>query len=52
MSSNTSVEATTEETKESPLTEVFSQMREDGCEFFLSLKLKPTVEIPDDGFQQ
>jgi hypothetical protein len=52
MSSNTKAEATNEKAKGRQLIEVFSQMREDGCEFFLSLKLRPTVEIPDDGFQQ
>jgi hypothetical protein len=52
MSSNTSVEATTEETKESPLITVFSKMQTDKCEFFLSSQLCPTVKVLDDGFQQ
>ena len=52
MSSNTKVEAKNEKTTECQLIEVFSQMREDGCEFFLSSQLCPNVKIPDDGFQQ
>lgn len=27
-------------------------MREENCEFFLDSQLRPTVKIPDDGFQQ
>ena len=52
MSSNTKAEVKNEKAKGHRLIEVFSQMREDGCEFFLSSKLCPNVKIPDDGFQQ
>jgi hypothetical protein len=52
MSSNTKAEGTNEKAKGRRLIEVFSQMREDGCEFFLSSQLCPNVKIPDDGFQQ
>lgn len=33
------------------ITDVFNQMKADGCEFFLNSRLKPTVKIPDDEFQ-
>lgn len=52
MSSNTNGNGTKEKAKECRLTEVFIQMRKDDCEFFMNSQLRPTVEIPDDGFQQ
>ena len=50
MSSKSKAEGTN--AKGCRLIEVFSQMRDDGCEFFVNSQLHPTVEIPDDGFQQ
>jgi len=33
------------------ITDIFSRMRDDDCEFFLNSKMQPTITIPDDEFQ-
>jgi hypothetical protein len=37
--------------EETRLTNLVTQLRDDGCEFFLNSQLVPTVKIPDDAFQ-
>ena len=38
--------------KEVKLKDVVTQMKDDGCEFFVDSSNQPTVKIKDDGFQQ
>ena len=44
--------STSQSRKELKITDVFTQLRDDGIESFMDSELTPTVKIPDDGFQK